>query len=150
MAEYDVATAVLGAAGGAYTARDVIGANPIALPALKANTGDRDFTLHGVTVRDYDANNVQLEVWFFDGAPAAVANNAAFAVSDSDMDKFIDRVSVATADYAAAGAGASAATVRFSPPRVMRCTGVPNIMVVSVGAPTLTTGIRLEFTVDRD
>lgn len=149
MATLDVETAVLGAAGGAYGARDVIGANPIALPTLKSNTSDRDFTLRGVTVRDYDAQNVQLEIWFFDGAPAAVANNAAFAVSDSDMDKYIDRVDVVTADYKAAGAGASAATVRWSDGRVMRCTGVPNIMVVSVGTPTLTTGIKLEFTVDR-
>lgn len=149
MAEFDVATAVLGAAGGAYTARDVIGASPIALPTLKANTSDRDFSLLGVTVRDYDAQNTQVEIWFFDGAPAAIANNAAFAVSDSDMDKFIDKVEVVTADYDAAGAGASAATVRFNDPRVMRCAGVPNIIVVSVGTPTLTTGIKIEFTVDR-
>lgn len=148
---YDVTVGPLGVAGGAYGVRDVVGASPTAVPTLKTNTGDRDFKLVSVAFHDLDAQKKGLELWFFDGAPAAIADNAAFTVSDADSPKVIYKVEVATADYDDMGAAGAYVNKLVSDEGVkIRCSGVPNVVLVAVEAVTFTAGLTLQITVDRD
>lgn len=95
----------------AYTAGDVVStlAGKNLLFGNIATQGGS--ILRAVTLID-DANvapKPDLELWLFDSAPVAVADNAAFAPSDAEMKRLIGVVVLATANFKIANAGAAAA-----------------------------------------
>jgi hypothetical protein len=143
----EVNLAVIGAAGGAYVSGDAVGASPIAVPSLKKATTDTDFWIETVNFYDLDNQKIVGELWVFDGAPAGVADNAAFAPTDADSQKVITVIDVAAADYDTAGANAVA---RVAVQKRFQCTGVPNVIYVTRGTPTYTQGLQIDIYCDPD
>jgi hypothetical protein len=95
-----------------YSSGDVIGGtNTITAAVLDPKGVSR---LESVVVLDKANQKAALDLVFFNAAPAASfgADNAAYGLNDSDLDKCIGRISVATGDYASSGTNNAEATLK--------------------------------------
>ena len=82
---------------GAYVADDVVGG----LITLGLTTAGGGGIIRRVRIFDADDEKADLDLYFFDSLPAAIADNAAFAGGLASADKMahIKKVAVAAADY---------------------------------------------------
>ncbi|RJO63690.1 MAG: hypothetical protein C4523_19610 [Myxococcales bacterium] len=136
---------------GAYSANDVVGGELTLTNAMRVSGGSG--VLHAITVHDAAAQNVALDIYVFDSAPAAnLADNAAWAWTAGDEDKFLGLVRVAASDYVSA-AGDGFVTLRNLGLPV-KANGSANLYcyIVTTGTPTYaaTTDLTLSFGFLRD
>lgn len=130
---------------GAYTANDVIG-GLLTLPMERVSG-----LIEDVVVIDDANQSAAIDLYFFDEAPTAIADNAAFAPTIADLQKLIGVVSVAGGDYTTVNSNAyatKALDVGFESKQAF------NIYVYAVvtGTPTFaaTTDLTLRFKVNLD
>lgn len=67
-----------------FTARDVIGTATTHVHTIKS-AGESGFVFNAEVVDSVHTSTHQVEIWLFSAAPAAQADNAAFAPSDEEM-----------------------------------------------------------------
>lgn len=132
----------------AYADGDVVG-SVTELPNAVRNAGGGAL-LKSLVVTDAADQKAALDVYFFRQAPATTvgADNAAFALADSDLPVLLGRIRVAAADYLTAGGNAEATlkNIDLLLQAYPKTTSV-YVLVVSRGAPTYaaTTNLKLNF-----
>lgn len=90
-----------------------------------------------VTVLDKANQKVALDLFFFKAAVTVAADNAAFTISDADMDHCLGVINVLAADYDAVSTTNGLATVAVNFPIVFSTANdVIYVAIVSRGAPT--------------
>jgi hypothetical protein len=101
-------TPVMANAGsGAYSSGDLVGA-PIETGEMMLNDGGQAL-LTSLTVLDKAAQGAALDIWFFREEPTmANADNAAFDLTDANLEKAIGHVKVVAGDYSAGSSGSMA------------------------------------------
>lgn len=87
--------------GGTQGAGDVVGGlQTIDVAPQGQSVGG---TLRRVCITDGDAQAATLTIYFFDSAPATIADNAAFTLTAADIAKIIGRISIASGDWVTIG-----------------------------------------------
>ncbi len=87
---------------GAYSAGDAVGGKLTFANAVRASGGSARVV--SVVIADKNKQNVELELWLFNQDFTPTADNAAFAVSSSDLLNCVGVVRINTSDYASASA----------------------------------------------
>lgn len=125
-----------------YTAGDNIGP---AQTLTEANReGNATVVLHSLTIFDKSNQKPEMTLLFFDDAPAAKTDNAAFSWGTGDEDKCIGRLVIASADWATIASKGQMTLKGIS--LELKPSG-RNLYVVAVatGTPTLTSTSDLIF-----
>ncbi len=104
---------------GAYSANDAVGGKLIFSGAGNQKSGSG--FIHGLTIIDISQVKAALRLRLFDRNFTAVADNAAFALSDADAKHCI--AIIASSTYVDNAATSSIYTVAFSNPIAYRCYG---------------------------
>ena len=121
-----------------YSSGDVMGAANTITDAATDTKGV--VKLDSLVVLDKANQKAALDIIFFDEAPAASfgADNAAYALNDSDLSKVVGRVSVATGDYVSSSTNNAEATLKNIELTMQARAGVKDLycVVVSRGTPT--------------
>jgi hypothetical protein len=88
-----------------YAAGDVVGTDPAAVLAFQCGDLHASGRVLGAVVIDSanEATDPDLELWLFDTAPAAVADNAAFAPSDAELARLVGVLALGSAFDASSG-----------------------------------------------
>ncbi len=89
-----------------------------------------------ITVLDKGVQSVALDLFFFSGSVTVAADNAAFTISDTDMEKCLGVVNVLAADYDAVASANSIATIQLKFPIVFNTANDRLFMAIkAIGAP---------------
>lgn len=129
---------------GAYSANDVIAGELTLTNAVRTSGGSA--VLQSLTIHDKAAQGVAMHFYLFDAAPsAALADNAAWAWTDGDEDKWLGTVYVASTDWVAA-AGDSFVT-KNNIGLAVSANGSQNLFlyIVTTGTPTYAGTLDLTF-----
>lgn len=136
--------------GTAKDAGDVVG-GLLTIP-ISPNGQDTTGKITRLHVIDDDAQAAALKIYFFDSAPASIADDAAFTLSAANIKKIIGSVSIATGDYVTIGSERFAekdgtdVNIEFSAP-----SGTLYAYVVCTATPTYSaSGLSLRIWVQRD
>jgi hypothetical protein len=100
-----VATVTPTISAGAYSANDVVGG---LLTFTFANSRGANGMVRSIRIADRDNEKAACKLWLYKEPPTTIADNAAFAPPDSDIDKVIGVVAIAAADYTTSTANAFA------------------------------------------
>lgn len=119
---------------GAYSANDAVGDKIIFNGAVKQRGGSGLIT--GITILDKSQQDVVLKLFLFDQDFTAVADNAAFACSDADMEKCIGVI--ATGTYIAVAATSGIYSAALAAPIAFRAVDGRAIygQLMTTGTPT--------------
>ena len=136
---------------GAYSLNDAVGGMLIFGSASKG--AGQSGVIEALRIVDRAQQMVALDLFLFDQAFTAVADNAAFAVSDADMENYIGLIPVSVAHYADLLTNSAASPYSFLLPYVT--VGSPNLygqLVVRSGPPTYvaTSDLRIRLSVRLD
>lgn len=132
---------------GAYSAKDVVGGLLTFANAVREAGGKGKINTLLLTDLGVTANVLQL--WLFDTAPTAIADNAAFDVLDAELPTVIGVIPIAAADYYVAtdnqvacvrNVGLEFSCVGTSLYGYLMCTGTPTY--ASTADITVTLGIE--------
>ena len=88
---------------GAYSANDAVGGLLTFPLAARTNISEGGSILVGVVIVDDAGQDAELELWLFDRTFTAMADNAAWAPSEADLEKCIAVISTVGSTWRAAG-----------------------------------------------
>jgi hypothetical protein len=125
--------------GVAYTSGDAVGG----LLTLTNMASGGTSKLLSVQLFDSDKQSSAMDLVLFKAAFTATADNAAMAVSASDMANLLGHVSVAAADYAAFNATSAATKILAAPLACTTADGTIYGQLVARGTPTYTGTAKL-------
>lgn len=102
--------------------------------------------LKSITVLDKEDQKSDLDIYFFNEAPVTTvgADNAAFALADSDLAKVIGKVNIAAADYVSSTNNAVATVTNIQMIlQSIKDKRTLHLLVISRGTPDFTAGTDL-------
>ena len=137
---------------GAYHANDVLGGIQTLTNALRVSAGTA--VLQSVTVRDLAAQNVVLQIFFFNANPATgtYTDNGAFDLDDTDSGLCIGKVTISASDYISL-VDNSVATITNCGLPLKATTGTSLYAIIrTTGTPTYasTSDLKITFGLLRD
>ena len=138
---------------GAYHANDNVGGLQTLVGAMRVNAGTG--LLQSVTVADKAMQNAQIGIYLFSTSPASgtYTNNVTFTMHDTDLNRCIGWVEVATSDYKSFVDNSVACIRNLSFP-IKASAGTKSIYVLLrvTGTPTYAaaTDLKLTFGILRD
>lgn len=91
---------------GAYSAGDAVGGKLTFSDASSPGTNSGRVT--GVTIIDDAGQDAATELWLFDQNFTPIADNAAAAFSEADLENLVGIIAIAAADYKASGTPSAA------------------------------------------
>jgi len=136
---------------GAYSVNDALGGR-LFFPAASHGAGQSG-EVQALRIVDRAQQQVALDLFLFDQAFTAVADNAEFTVSDADMDKWVGTIPVTVANYWNLSTNSGAVIYPVALPYVtVGGSDLYGQLVVRSGPPTYvaTTDIRVRLVVRRD
>ncbi|KKK88178.1 hypothetical protein LCGC14_2745790 [marine sediment metagenome] len=139
---------------GAYATGDLIGSSEISLtPAVLGNgVTVASGVIQSVVIIDEDAQEVQIDVYFFDAEPSntTFTDNSAFAPTDADLDALIGVASVT--DWKSQSTNSMGQVLNLGMPFELAVSSTTIYAVlVSRGAPTYAaTGLTLRVAIFQD
>jgi hypothetical protein len=126
---------------GAYSAGDVIGG------VMEIPVNSYSGIIRQVNVDDDDNEKAEITLYFFNAAPTAILDNAAFAPAIADLKKLVGVLVVATANYTTVNSNAWAAKAAVDIEYALAESGVPKLYCYGVvtATPTYTATSDLQF-----
>jgi len=128
----------------AYSSGDAVGGLQVLTGAIRLNAGTS--LLRSITITDKGNQKVAFDIIFFNAAPTAPTDNAAYATLGTDIAKVVGRVRILTTDYDTVNSIGLASQLNIG--LVMASGATQNLwaIVVTTGTPTYASTTDLTFT----